>query len=248
MGAIRLNWFNLEARGRGEWFLRIPQCEDVAPVIDAAFPRLRHIGWRQVERHRCFTYYKDLTEDDKNRLEAFLVTLTNALIVRRSSHLAEHFTDELDGCYALDFTYKILGIRTEVGALENRAKYHGDESAAAVLSQKIVAIVDAMPQLRETDLVGAVPSSSGEDPGALPVQLASEVERHTGKTALRLGRAPGTPVKSLPLSKKIEALAGAFGPDRDVTSTSLVGGCWADDGDYDEPDGDRPDEHIAGSG
>src|SRR5258705_2154046 len=31
-------------------------------------------------------------------------------------------------------------------------------------------------------------------------------------------------------------------------STVLVGEFWADDGDYDEPDGDRPDERVAGSG
>src|ERR1700692_1522563 len=31
-------------------------------------------------------------------------------------------------------------------------------------------------------------------------------------------------------------------------STVLVGEFWADDGDCDEPDGDRPDERVAGSG
>ena len=31
-------------------------------------------------------------------------------------------------------------------------------------------------------------------------------------------------------------------------STVLVGEFWADDGDCDEPDGDRPNERIAGSG
>src|SRR5512133_3658664 len=31
-------------------------------------------------------------------------------------------------------------------------------------------------------------------------------------------------------------------------STVLVGEFWADDGDCDEPDGDRPDECVAGSG
>src|SRR5713101_2998385 len=31
-------------------------------------------------------------------------------------------------------------------------------------------------------------------------------------------------------------------------STVSVGEHWADDGDYDEPDGDRPDERAAGSG
>src|SRR5258707_10714580 len=30
-------------------------------------------------------------------------------------------------------------------------------------------------------------------------------------------------------------------------STGLVGEFWADDGDCDEPDGDRPDECVAGS-
>src|SRR5229473_1172375 len=31
-------------------------------------------------------------------------------------------------------------------------------------------------------------------------------------------------------------------------SAVSVGEHWADDGDYDEPDGDRPDERVAGSG
>src|SRR5664280_1689114 len=31
-------------------------------------------------------------------------------------------------------------------------------------------------------------------------------------------------------------------------STASVGEYWADDGDYDEPDGDRPDERFARSG
>src|SRR5713101_3060287 len=31
-------------------------------------------------------------------------------------------------------------------------------------------------------------------------------------------------------------------------STVSVGEHWADDGDCDEPDGDRPDERVAGSG
>src|SRR5674536_76186 len=31
-------------------------------------------------------------------------------------------------------------------------------------------------------------------------------------------------------------------------STVSVGEHWADDGDYDEPDGDRPDERVARSG
>src|ERR1700674_5647997 len=31
-------------------------------------------------------------------------------------------------------------------------------------------------------------------------------------------------------------------------STVLVGEFWADDGDCDEPDGDRPDERVAGFG
>src|SRR6266446_2090440 len=39
------------------------------------------------------------------------------------------------------------------------------------------------------------------------------------------------------------------GPDRDVTLHAvLVGEQGADDGDCDEPDGDRPDERLAGSG
>jgi hypothetical protein len=33
-----------------------------------------------------------------------------------------------------------------------------------------------------------------------------------------------------------------------LLSTVLVGEFWADDGDRDEPDGDRPDERVAGSG
>jgi len=222
LGAIVLSWFDLQRKGSGDWQLRIPQCKDFAPVIDAAFPQFDHIGWKPVEFGRCYTYFRDLSDGQATRLREVLAQLQKVMVVRRSDHLAKYFGQELDGSFALAFTFATPGVRTEIGQMEYLAKYRSDVNALNSLGELLVAVVQALPQLRRTTLVAAVPSSRGDAPEAIPVQLAARVAGETGKESLRLGRKAGTPIKNLPLAKKIPALEGAFKPNRDVTGQRIL--------------------------
>src|SRR5215203_37334 len=103
MSRLTLSWFNLTQKEGQDLCLKIPICDVYDAVIDRAFPNITHIGWKPSTKGTCYTFIKDIADEDRESLSEFLECLRSVRCLTISNHLAPHFTSELDEAYALDF-------------------------------------------------------------------------------------------------------------------------------------------------
>ena len=160
MSRLSLYWFNLIKREGQDTLLKIPLCDVFSDVIDRAFPNLDHIPWRSVEEGRCYTYIKNLSEPDFDRLNNFLDALHHLVFLTLTDHLNPHFTDELTEAYALDFNFQqeVLPLaRTEIGRLEHLAKDQQDRQAVIAVGRRLADVIRRHPTLARADIITAMP-------------------------------------------------------------------------------------------
>src|SRR5438105_793232 len=140
MSRVTLQWFNLSQKPDQDLFLKIPLCDVYGPIVDRAFPEVLHIGWQPSTLGTCYTYIKDISEADYERLNNFLQFLHTIFCLTITEHLAPHFADELDEAYALDFNFKqdvFPFAYTEIGSLEHIAKEQQSRGAINDLAQRL---------------------------------------------------------------------------------------------------------------
>lgn len=213
MSRLTLYWFNLVKREGKDTLLKIPLCAVFSDVIDRAFPELEYIPWRSVEEGRCYTYIKNLSEPDFDRLNNFLDTLHHLVFITPSDHLQPHFTNELTEAYALDFNFKqgVLPLtRTEVGELEHLAKDHQDAEAISQVARRLADTIRRHPTLARADVITAMPPRPSST-FHLPVELVKQIGVHLGRTVgLNLTKAEHPKLRTLPIDQKLATLAGVF--------------------------------------
>jgi predicted amidophosphoribosyltransferase len=213
MSRVTLQWFNLSQKPAQDLSLKIPLCEVYGVIIDRAFPDISHIGWQASTLGTCYTYIKDISEADYERLNDFLQFLHTIYCLTITEHLAPHFTAELDEAYALDYNFKqdvFPFTYTEVGSLEHVAKEERNKQAIRELAQRLANAIGRHPTLARSDIITAMPPRPSKD-----FHLASELGREVGSI---LGRNVGLALmkdeipklRHLPIDQKLKALDGAF--------------------------------------
>ena len=125
MSRLRLSWFNLTQKEGQDLCLKVPICDVYSIIIDRALPSIHHIGWRQGTEGTCYTFIKNITDNERERLNDLLSALQQVLCLTITEHLEPHFTNELDEAYALDFNFQhnVEPLTyTPAGNLEHHAK------------------------------------------------------------------------------------------------------------------------------
>jgi predicted amidophosphoribosyltransferase len=225
MSRVTLQWFNLSQKAGQDLCLKIPLCDVYGAIIDRAFPDILHIGWQASSVGTCYTYIKDISEDDYERLNNFLQYLHTILCLTITEHLAPYFSTDLDEAYALDYNFKqnVLPLAyTDVGALEHVAKEERNRPAIHELAQKLANAIVKHPTLSSVDIITAMPPRPSKD-----FHLASELVSEVGNI---LGREVGLAVtkdeipklRHLPIEQKLKTLAGAFHLNESVDGNTVL--------------------------
>jgi hypothetical protein len=227
MSRLTLYWFNLTKREGKDTLLKIPLCAVFSDIIDRAFPELDRIPWRSVEEGRCYTYIKNLSEPDFDRLNNFLDTLHHLVFLTPSDHQEPHFSDELTEAYALDFNFQ-QGVqpltRTAVGHLEHLAKDHQDQQAISEIANRLAGVIRRYPTLARTDVVAAMPPRPSSK-FHLPVQLVNQIGVNLGRpVGLNLTKAEHPKLRTLPVGQKLDTLAHVFALGESVHGKRVLGG------------------------
>jgi hypothetical protein len=220
-----LKWYELTQQPSGDWFVKLPLCDVYSRMIDAAFPELRHIGWRPATKSACYTYLKNASKAAIKRLEAFLDLLKNTWVLRLNKSIEAYFSDELDQCFALDFNFQDAEAHTYtgIGQLEYAAKYQQDKGSIDKLAELLENVCSCHPTFARVDVIASVPGSPSKA-FHLPDELVKRMSKDLGRTTrISLRKRRETPqLKTLPLAKKLETLEDVFELDENVEGKSLL--------------------------
>jgi predicted amidophosphoribosyltransferase len=124
-----------------------------------------------------YAFFKDLDEGEVSAIERFLSHYGRSVCLSANAHIAEHFSDELDFCLALDFNKPSpKEDRTQIGEWEYQAKYHQDKEALAALTKAMVAAVRSLPlrKVPKPRLISYVPCEADRE-FYLPAELAAGI-------------------------------------------------------------------------
>lgn len=225
MSRTTLRWFNLSQKPDQDLCLKIPICDVYSAIIDRAFPDLDHIGWRDDTKGTCYTFIKNIDDDERERLPQFLELLQKTLCLTITEHLAPHFATELDEAYALDFNFKqdtYPFAYTEVGSLEHVAKEEQNRDAITELAKRLADVVSHHPTLSRADIIAAMPPRPSKQ-FHLPVGLVNEMGRILGRhVGLRLTKAEHPKLRGLAMAAKLEALNGVFHLDESIEHGTVL--------------------------
>lgn len=128
----RLDWYVFEAKPRGNWMLVLPNYyADLFAQQESLLLRKAHNGFKPSRRGNTqVAQFSQLSGADVEQIRAFIEAYQRIVILAPNEHIAANFTDELDGCIALDYNLAKTALtqeRTKIGDLEYKAKYSRDE-------------------------------------------------------------------------------------------------------------------------
>ena len=90
MSRYQLQWYELTKKPGADWFVKVPLCDVYSPIINAAFPDLKHIGWRKTTKSACYTYLKNATEGPVEKLRSLLDLLKSTWVLRLNKTIEKH--------------------------------------------------------------------------------------------------------------------------------------------------------------
>jgi predicted amidophosphoribosyltransferase len=154
----------------------------------------------------------------------FLDLLKLVWVLRISKTIEDHFSDELDQCFALDFNFQDAEKHTYtgIGQLEYAAKYQRDKGSIDKLAELLANVCQSHPNLAEADLIAAVPANPSKQ-FHLPDELVRRMCKGLGFTPLNLRKLRATPqLKTLPLAKKLKTLEDVFELEDDLEGRSVL--------------------------
>lgn len=225
MSRLTLSWHNLEQKPGQDLCLKIPVCAAYHPVIDRAFPDLKHIGWRPDTRGTCFTFIKQCSTEQRAKLADFLELLNTVLLLTPARCLQSHFSDELTEAYALGFNFQpgmSLLAYTTVGQLEQKAKEQRTAWAIEDLAARLAETIRRHPTLHRADFIAAMPRRPSSR-FHLPIELVDRLAVLLGRpTGLALEKVELPKMRRLTLPKKLQFLTGAFHLHESVCGKSVL--------------------------
>jgi len=224
MSRYRLNWYELEDIGSGQYLLKFPVGNIYAELVDQAFPAIQKSRWTDLGSTVFSTTLKSPSAREIKRLQQFLDLLKQILALRLNKNLAPYFKEgDLDQCFAIDFNLEDPNTYTGVGAAEYAAKYQNDQNSAKKLAELLAAVCSLHPNLQNVDYIAAVPGNPGKE-YHLPDFLVKEMGKHLARSVgLDLRKTQETPqLKNVSLAEKISTLKGVYELDESVDSSSVL--------------------------
>lgn len=188
------------------------------PFLESFYPLFYKLTELELFPSRQYgTYWRSIrSEDEYEKISAFIKQEKNTVFLRDtlalSIALCEYMREDGES-------------RTELGELEYRAKYHGDEHAFQLLVECCIDIINRLPFYNEVKTFCAVPSSNNIELN-LPTMIVRSIERT--KSVEDLSRQlkwenPKEPLKDLEREERWEALLEAnLKVDADLTGKTLI--------------------------
>lgn len=205
--------------------MKVPLCDVYSPIINAAFPDLKHIGWRKTTKSACYTYLKNATEGPVEKLRSLLDLLKSTWVLRLNKTIEKHFSDELDQCFALDFNFRDAESHTYtgIGQLEYAAKYQRDKGSIDKLAELLAEVCRSHPNLATVDVIASIPGNPRKQfhlPDELVQRMGKYLDRPMGLDLRKRTQTPA--LKNLPLARKLKALDEAFELGDDISGRSVL--------------------------
>jgi len=223
MSRYRLGWYELKKSESGDWLVKFPLGDVYSKIIDQAFPKLNHIGWRSSTKSNSYTYIKETNAIEIKQLEKFLDLLKERIVLRLNKNLDCYFKDELDQCFALDYNWEVPDTYTGVGELEYEAKYKKDIESIERLAEILAFFSSEHPNFKEANFITAVPGNPGKSfhlPDFLVKKMGEYMMRDVG---LDLRKVKTTPqLKNLSFKDKVEALKDSFSLGENVKNQTVL--------------------------
>jgi len=227
MSRYRLNWYELEELENGDYSISFPVGNIYSELVDQAFPKIEKTGWRSSGSTVFCTNIKSPNVHEVEHLRNFLDLLKEILVLRLNKHLEDHFEDELDQCFALDYNFKSIDDEgreyTDTGKLEYEAKYNRDHNSIYNLAKFLADVCQRHPVLQQVGYIAAVPGNPEKDVH-LPDLLVEKMGKILGRdTGLALRKTEETPqLKNLSVEDKISTIEDVFCLEEDIEGKSIL--------------------------
>jgi hypothetical protein len=206
-----------------DWNLFFPFKETFVPAFELA-SSINHINFKSTGRSGCYTFLKDVTEEEIGELQEWLSDIAPYVAIR----------DCLLVSFALDYDREDgnpLKSRTKIGCLRIRAKPYDNQPtddtyvAADELTAECLGFATKVRCYDEVDAVVAVPPSKPDKEFDLPRHLARGIANGLGKDDLsdnvRTVKARAS-VKNRVLSEKLSALEDTIHVDPEAFKGKMV--------------------------
>jgi len=152
-GRTRLAWHELEQIQTNEWVLKLRPpyygavFADRKPDLAAKSPAGFHIARTGAV---AWAVFRGLTPRDLARINDFAGAYRRFVLLGDNPNLKGQFSDELDGCLALDYNFAESRSRsyTEIGELVYHAKYRRSVAAAEELGRRLAEAAGRVPTMR----------------------------------------------------------------------------------------------------
>ena len=140
---------HLNQQEDGHYTFYVPK-DVYAEVFDWLHPEISRLavnGWRTSKNGKMkYLSFSELSESDVAVIEDWKDRFEKYVLLGLNEHLKEHFTNELDFCLALDFTYDpIAEKRTIFGEAEYQAKYQRSNQHINVLGHALMDAIKDLP-------------------------------------------------------------------------------------------------------
>lgn len=162
---MQLEWGQLSDKGGGSWCLNLPPY--YATLFEIQEPRIMaksNTGWRESRSGKTkYAFFINLDAAECEIIKKFQNDYKRFIIIGLNRRLVGFKRSELTGCLALDYNFSGPGGEyTEVGQLENDAKYHQSQEALDLLIVDLVQAVRRIPGIiisPEPRFITSIPSS-----------------------------------------------------------------------------------------
>lgn len=193
--------------------------------FDEIFNTINHIGWKEGSNHTYYTYLKDVTDKEITEIKEYFESIKGCVAIR----------DCLPISFAIDFERETGNPdleQTEIGEIRSRAKPYGTKtvskhhySAADELAEKTIEFIKKVRFYSNLDTIIGMPPSDPKKKYKLTHYLADKISKKLGYRDLshlveKLHKT--TEAKSLPVTKKLEAITGSVNVSKKISGRKIL--------------------------
>ncbi|MFC1731302.1 hypothetical protein ACFL6I_13320 [candidate division KSB1 bacterium] len=205
----QLKWHVFEETLQGDWILNLlpPFYAELFEFQEQQLIKKSNTGWIDSKTGKStYVFFDDLTDNEIDHIHAFIEDYKKYVIIGKNENIEPYFTDELDCCCALDYTYERIEsffFRTEIGALEKQTKYDQFEESYTKLVQFMIQGLDRLCRGCTSDnkCLAYVPATKNKD-FHLPMKLVRDIHSTPGHL---FSSENSVPVVNAVIKKKVKS-------------------------------------------
>lgn len=147
----QLDYHRFEQKGTGNWFLNLlPYYAMLFEQLNPVIMKKSNTGWRDSESKKSqYAFFKGLTDEDIKVIWNFINVFSKRVIINVGKNINKDFSNELDYCIALDFTFEENNRekRTKTYEWVYQAKNKKSQKALESLAPQLTACINDIDKL-----------------------------------------------------------------------------------------------------